>query len=321
MNNRLLAFFEEQPSAFLSGEMLSERLQVTRTAVWKHIQELKKMGYRFESVPRRGYRLIGKPDMISASHIVREAQGLSIFRKLMLHKELDSTQSEAHRLAAAGESHGTLIITECQTSGRGRHGKSWYSPAGKGVWMSLLLEPTMPIAFASQMTLLTAVSLCRTVRKNYQTDVGIKWPNDLLIGNKKISGILVESVGEDERVQYMVIGVGIDCNLLPEDYPAELADKATSLFIETGELVDRSAIIAAFLREFDELYKLYIEFGFAPIRILWESLSLTLGQAVKLKSGQGDIEGIAEAMDEMGALIIRLENGEIQRVYSVEITP
>jgi len=187
--------------------------------------------------------------------------------------------------------------------------------------MSLLLRPSLSLAFAPQMTLLTAVALCRTIRKSLNAEVGIKWPNDLLINGKKISGILVESVGEDERVRYMVIGVGIDCNLDHDDYSAELAGKATSLFLETGEPVDRSSLIAAFVAEFDELYRLYMENGFAPIRTLWESLSVTLGQRISLIIGDRQITGIAEGMDEIGALLIRKDNGEIERVYSGEMQP
>lgn len=318
MNEQLIRYFEERPGVFLSGELLSQRLQCSRTAVWKHIRELRRQGYRFESVPRKGYRLIDQPDKLSAAAIIGNCTALNILGKLHLHESLDSTQSEAHRLAAAGAAHGTLIVTESQTAGRGRHGRNWFSPSGKGIWMSLLLRPQMSLAFAPQMTLLTAVALCRTARKRLNADVGIKWPNDLLIGGKKISGILVESAGEDERVRYMAVGVGIDCNLTADDYPPELNGKATSLLLETGSRVDRSAFISAFLQEFDDMYGLYTGHGFAPIRTLWESLSVSLAKPIKVKIGERLVEGTAESMDEMGALLVRRQDGETEKIYSGE---
>lgn len=321
MKEQIIAYFRESPNSFISGQELSDRLGCTRTAVWKHIQELRSQGYRFESVPRRGYRLAIEPDKLSAARVLAACGPLDIVTELKLHDTLDSTQSEAHRLAAGGAPHGTLVIADSQSAGRGRHGRAWYSPAGQGVWMSLLVRPALPLLFAPQMTLVTVVALCRTVRQKLQLDAGIKWPNDLLVHGRKFSGILVDSTGEDELVRYMVIGVGIDCNLTGEDYPPELTDKATSLFIETGRRLDRTQLIADFLAEFDALYNVYMSSGFGVIRSLWESLSITLGQQVSIRQGETRIEGIAEAMDEAGALLVRRADGTLSRVYSGETGP
>lgn len=319
MKQRILDHFAQHQDRYLSGEELSERLQCSRTAIWKHIQELKKRGYQFESSPRKGYRLIHRPDRFDPKHIMAELEGIDLYRDLTVHERLDSTQSEAHRLAAALAPHGTLIIAEEQTAGRGRQGKAWHSPAGKGIWLSLLIRPDLPIAAAPQLTLLTAVALCRTIRHSVHLPIGIKWPNDLLIDSKKVSGILVESVGEDEQVRYAAIGVGIDCNLTQDDYPQELLPVATSLSIESGRSVNRTALLIAFLKEFAALYKLYLDAGFPPIQTLWETLSTTLGKQVRLKQGDTRIEGIAEALDESGALLVRQEDGSLERIYSGEI--
>ncbi len=318
MNELIIQHFISNPEKYISGEQLSQTLQCSRTAVWKHIQELKKLGYRFESSPRKGYKLILKPELLRAAELISECYSSTLGRHIHLYDKLESTQIEAHRLVANGSGHGVLVIAEKQTSGRGRMGRPWHSPAGLGIWMSLVITPQISLTFAPQITLLTAVALCRTIRKAVQVDVGIKWPNDLLIGNKKISGILVESSGEDERIRYMVIGVGISCNLQVEDYPPELREKVTSLYIESGKIVDRTKLIAAFLHQFEELYNLYLEEGFAPIRTLWESLTVSLHQPITITNSQGRMEGTMIGIDDMGALIVRRADGSEVHVYSGE---
>jgi BirA family biotin operon repressor/biotin-[acetyl-CoA-carboxylase] ligase len=318
MNDSILQHFKDQPEQFISGEQLSRKLNCSRTAVWKHIQELKKRGYHFESAPRKGYKLTHKPAFLQAAELITACSPSKFGRNIHLYYSIGSTQSEAHRLVSKGAGHGTLVIAETQTSGRGRLGRIWHSPPGLGVWMSLVIEPQLSLPFAPQITLLTAVALCRTIRRNYPLDIGIKWPNDLLIGSKKVSGILVESSGEDERVRYMVIGVGIGCNLQTGDYPLELQDKATSLLIETGTRIDRTQLISNFLQQFEELYELYLEQGFAPIRALWESLAVSIHKPIRILSGGNWKEGIAEGIDDMGALIIRQLDGKAIHVYSGE---
>ncbi len=318
MNDLIIQHFASKPEQYISGEQLSQSLQCSRTAVWKHIQELRKLGYRFESSPRKGYKLIQKPEVLRAVELIPACNSSSLGHHIHLYDQLESTQTEAHRLVSTGAGHGTLVVAEQQTSGRGRMGRSWHSPAGLGIWMSLIVTPQITLTFAPQITLLTAVALCRTIRKVVQVDVGIKWPNDLLIGNKKISGILVESSGEDERIRYMVIGVGISCNLRTEDYPLELRDKATSLYIESGKVVDRTKLIAAFLHQFEELYDLYLEQGFAPIRTLWESLTVSLHKPITLTNSQGRIEGKMLGIDDMGALIVQQLDGSEVHIYSGE---
>src|SRR5690554_5100928 len=178
MNDLIVQYFLDRPDQFVSGEQLSQSLNCSRTAVWKHIQELKKTGYRFESIPRKGYKLIQKPSLFNAPELIAACSTSQLARHIHLFDELESTQTEAHRLVANGSGHGTLVIAERQTSGRGRMGRPWHSPAGLGIWMSLVITPQLTLPFASQITLLTAVALCRTIRKSYSVDIGIKWPND-----------------------------------------------------------------------------------------------------------------------------------------------
>jgi BirA family biotin operon repressor/biotin-[acetyl-CoA-carboxylase] ligase len=319
LNERILAIFEQHKGEFVSGEQLSEQLQCSRTAIWKHITALREAGYEFEAVSRKGYRLISQPDRLSAVKIMTSLQTRVMGRSLKLYDEVDSTQIVAQRLAEEGAGEGTLVIAEQQNAGRGRMGKPWHSPKGKGIWMSLVLRPTIPIHFTPQLTLLTAVAVCRAIRKVTALPVAIKWPNDLLIEKRKICGILLESTAEDERLRYVIAGIGISVNLEEDDYPEHLKTIATSLRLASGHKVDRIQIIKHVWEEFEALYDLYQEKGFEPIRTAWEALTMSLGSTVRANTPKGPIEGTALSIDEMGALVVKLADGEIVKLYSAEI--
>ncbi|MBW7460450.1 biotin--[acetyl-CoA-carboxylase] ligase, partial [Paenibacillus sepulcri] len=250
MDNRIIELLEQQEGRYLSGEVLSQDLNISRTAVWKHIKKLEAMGYQIEASRRLGYRLLGKPSKLTMPELLDKLRGTSFVPSIKLLDSVDSTQNVAQRLAEEGAPEGTLVIAEQQTSGRGRMGRNWVSPSGKGVWMSMVLRPGIPLQFAPQLTLLAAVALCRALKSIAPLDIGIKWPNDLLIGGKKISGILLESTAEDERLRYVVAGIGISVNLEEADYPQELLEIATSLRIVLGRPVERSEVIAAFIVQF-----------------------------------------------------------------------
>lgn len=319
MSDRLLRFFEERPGQYLSGEEISRSLEVSRTAVWKEIEKLREKGYRFEAVPRKGYRLLDKPERMNPITISQKLQTKVMGRSVHVFDEVDSTMTKAQELVASGSPEGTLVLAEQQNAGKGRMGRKWHSPPGKGIWMSLILKPRIPLHFTPQLTLLTAVALCRAIRRTVHVEVGIKWPNDLLIQGRKISGILLESGAEDERIQYIVAGVGISVNLVAEDYPEELKKIATSLAIEAGHLVDREALLTNFLQDFEELYDLFHEQGFAPIRILWEANSVSLHKLITVTTPNGRLTGTAESIDDMGALCVRTETGELIKVYSGDV--
>lgn len=319
MEQQLLDFFAERPGVYLSGEQLSERLGCSRTAVWKHIKALREQGYSFDAVPRKGYRLIGVPDRYNAAELLGSLSTKTMGRTIKLYDSVESTQTVAHKLAEQGAVEGTLVLAERQTAGRGRMGRSWHSPKGKGVWMSLILRPQIPLHFTPQLTLLVAVALCRTIRQIEPLPVAIKWPNDLLIDGKKISGILLESSAEDERLHYVIAGVGVSVNLQADDYPEELRGIAASLRMASGKEWSRSGLIRMFLAQFETLYGLYNAEGFEPIRVAWEALAVSLGKPIRARTPKGDVEGTAESIDEMGALLVRLADGTVTKLYSAEI--
>lgn len=319
MNERLLEFFDQHADQFLSGEQISQELNISRTAVWKHIQNLRRLGYEFEAVPRRGYRLIYRPELLEADKLMSQLSTSLIGNSVHVFDSVDSTQNMALQLVQQGCQEGTVVIAEEQTSGRGRMGKSWFSPKGKGIWMSIVLKPQIPLKQTAQLTLLTAVALCRTLNELLHLEVGIKWPNDLLIQGKKISGILLESSGEDDRLNYVIAGIGISANMSREDFPEALTDVATSLRLESGQLIDRSLLICRFLEQLEKLYLLYLQQGFSPIRTLWEALTITLNRKIKVHTREGLMEGTALSIDDAGALTVKTDNGETMKLYSGDI--
>jgi BirA family biotin operon repressor/biotin-[acetyl-CoA-carboxylase] ligase len=319
MNEKILSMFEQKPQQFISGEQLSKHLNCSRTAIWKHIRNLRLQGYDFEAIPKKGYRLIAVPSVMRVTSILSMLETQVMGQKITYAAELDSTQIRAHEMVSQGAVEGTIIIAEQQTQGRGTMGKKWFSPPGKGIWFSMILKPRIPLQFISQLTLLVSVALCRTIKKMLQVDIGIKWPNDLLIQGKKVSGILLESSGEDERLRYVVAGIGISANLLKKDFPPELRSKATSLRIAAGQEMNREELLCGYLLEFEKLYQLYNEQGFAPIRTLWEALSVSLNCPIEVQTSQGRVEGVAHGLDEMGALVITLEDGSTEKIYSGDV--
>lgn len=319
MIDQILHTFATHPGEYISGGMLSEKLNCSRTAIWKHIETLRKQGYTIEAVPSRGYRLLQQPEVMDVAHIEASLRTEVFGRHIIYEREVDSTQNLAHMHVRQGAEEGTIILTDEQTEGRGTRGKSWHSPSGKGIWFSMILKPNMPAQYISQLTLLTAVALCRTISQSLAIHIGVKWPNDLLVDGKKVSGILLESSSEDDRLRYVIAGVGISANLEVDDFPPELRDKATSLLILGEKRIDRERLLCDFLLEFEKLYELYTTSGFTPIKTLWEALSVTLNRQVTVQSVRGLISGLAVGLDDSGALLVEEDGGHILKIYSGDV--
>ena len=315
----MLRILLESPDGFVSGEEMSRRLSISRTAVWKQINKLRTLGYEFEAVPNKGYRILMKPDTLDKLTLTNALNTVVMGSNLEILKSTVSTQEEARQRAELGATEGTVIIAEEQTGGKGRLGRKWFSPYGKGIWMSLVLRPKQPLEFTSQLTLLTGVAVCRAIRKTTGLDVGIKWPNDILMNQRKVCGILLESTVEDKVVRYCIAGIGISVNVDSEEYPEDLRAIATSLKTESGGAVDRTVLIAAVLDEFETLYQLYGQEGFLAIAALWEALSVTINREVVFNTPQGLSEGIAVGLDPSGALLVDIGMGRIVPVISGDV--
>lgn len=314
---RVLAALAGAGEACVSGEAISAALGLSRAAVWKHVEALRGHGYRIDSVPARGYRLREIPDRLTALELRPFLSTRALGRVLDCHAELPSTSDRAKALADAGAPHGAVVIAERQTAGRGRRGRTWASPPGRNVHLSAVLRPALPLHRAPELTLVASVALCEAVR-GAGVAAGIKWPNDLLAGGRKLCGILTEMAAEPERVEWVVLGVGVNVNAAAEDLPPELREAATSLAIERGAPVPRAAFVAGALGLLETWLDRHQAGGFDGIRDAWRRLSDTLGREVRVEVDGRVVEGVAEDIDEQGGLLVRA-GGRLERISSGDV--
>ncbi len=325
MKEKILKMLKESSPAYISGEEMAGKLQTSRTSVWKNIKLLQKSGYSVQGSSRRGYRLVETPDLLYPAEI---SEGLltEIVAKSpeVIHHfmQVDSTNNCLKLLAEEGAPEGTVVVAEEQTAGKGRLGRSWSSPRGKGIVFSVLLRPPKPLEEISIFTLLTAVAVTRAVRKKLPgIDAGIKWPNDILVKGRKICGILTELKAEADRLHYLVVGIGLNFNHTSDDFPTELKKSATSIFLENdGRHTDRKETTREILREMDSMYREYLTMGAEGILEQWKDLNITLGRKITIKSLRESFAGSALDVDKYGALIVAGPGGERKRFVTGEIT-
>src|SRR5471030_3146594 len=230
----------------VSGAQLAEQLKISRAAVWARIDELRQAGYEIEAGPHFGYRLVSSPDALHADDLLaRLGETKVVGRDIRVFEETTSTNDVIEKLARDGVKEGVVVFAESQTKGRGRLGRKWISPAHKGLWFSILLRPDLRPQETTQLTVAAATALRRAIESETNLKPEIKWPNDILIGGKKIAGILTELSAEVDRVKHIILGIGVDVNLDANEFPAELRKTATSLKIEAGEMISRAELAVA----------------------------------------------------------------------------
>jgi len=319
IRKKLLDAFTNAADTFLSGQHLAELIGCSRTAVWKHIEELRKEGFELEAVRNKGYRIVKTPERITADEIRLGLTTNFIGKNIHYEESVESTQKIAHRLSNEDEPEGTIIIAEEQRSGKGRMDRTWHSPKYTGIWMSLIIRPNIPLTKAPQLTLLTAVAIVQAMEEETGLQPEIKWPNDVLLNGKKVTGILTELQAEADRIHSIIIGIGINVNQKKEDFPSELQEKASSLFIEKGEVISRAGLIKSFFKHFEKLYLLYLDQGFFPIKLLWEGYAVSIGKILKARTLTNVIEGKALGITDEGVLKLEDETGFVHHIYSADI--
>jgi BirA family biotin operon repressor/biotin-[acetyl-CoA-carboxylase] ligase len=320
LKKEILTLLKKKHEDFVSGQDISDKFGVTRTAIWKYINQLKEEGYEIESISKKGYHLTSSPDILTLEELETYLTTSTIGRTMHHFNSIESTNSKAKQLADLGESHGTLVISEEQTKGRGRLGRSWVSPKYKGIWMSIILRPDLNPIDAVKLTQTAAAAVVMSA-KDLGIETYVKWPNDIVINHKKVCGILTEMNAELTRINYVVVGIGINVNIDEAEFCDEIKDIATSLKIQTKQTVNRQKLTAGILNNFENLYNKFInnnDFK-SSIDICRENSAL-IGNEIMVIGREKNIPAKALDIDEEGRLLVQYEDGKEEKLISGEVS-
>lgn len=319
MKDKILQLLKENEKNFISGQLISEKLGVSRTAIWKYINTLKEEGYHIESISKRGYKLLSSPDLLTFEEISNCLNTKYIGRNIMYFQTIESTNNKAKELANKSD-NGTVIISEEQTLGRGRLGRIWTSPKYKGIWMSIILKPDVDPQGVTMVTQIGAAAVVKTL-SSMGIQTYIKWPNDIVLNGKKICGILTEMSGELNKVNYVVMGIGINVNIDKEEFPEELKSVATSLRSEIGNTVCRKELVTNLLNNFEVLYDEFIHKNSIESSIkICRNNSILIGKEVKIIKRNEEYFGKAINLSNTGELIVQYPDGSIEEIVSGEVS-
>jgi len=317
MKNKVLALLKEQ-SEYISGEDISNKLGITRAGVWKNINKLKQEGYHIEASTKKGYHLINTPDILTPEELSSIIHTEILGKKICYYEEVDSTNEVAKGLARAGSKEGTVVIADKQLVGKGRLGKIWDSPSGTGIWMSIILKPNIMPAQASQLTLLAGLNMCEAIQRVTGLDCKIKWPNDIVVQGKKVCGILTEMSAEIDRINYIILGIGVNVNT--KSFGGELSH-ATSLSVASGKNYVRRYIVKEFLQLFETDYMRYKDKKSIDIFLeRYRASCITLHNDVKIITAEREYKAYVKDIAQDGSLIVIDEEGAEKSILSGEIS-
>jgi len=316
LDDKILNCFKKNEEGYISGEEMSRELGISRAAVWKHIENLREEGYGIEAFPHLGYKLISIPDRLTEAELGWRLKTDIIAKKIYSYKETASTNDAAHDIAMAGEKEGAIVIAESQTAGRGRMGRKWTSPKSKGAYFSVILRPDILPKEVPCITLFSALSVAKTIREMLNLAAFIKWPNDVLINNQKICGILTEMNAETDKINFVIIGIGININTKKEELPKG----ATSIMEASGKELSRVEVVRGIFKNLDKYYKLFNSGHISGIIKEYKEFSNFLGTRVQVTYHDTKIEGYAADVDEDGALILRMDSGLNERILAGDVS-
>nr|WP_296033506.1 biotin--[acetyl-CoA-carboxylase] ligase [uncultured Dorea sp.] len=318
MKSEILRLLKES-NTYISGQQLCEQFQVSRTAVWKVIDQLKKEGYQIEAVRNKGYRLIDSPDVMSKAEIESLMDTKWAGSNVVYYDEIDSTNNRAKEAGDNKAPHGTLFVADMQVAGKGRRGRVWQSPAGSSIYMTILLYPEISPLKAPQLTLVMAIAVAEGIKEVTGLDTKIKWPNDIVVNGRKICGILTEMSTEIDYINHVVIGAGINVN--QDDFPEDIRKTASSLKMELGKQVKRSELIAAIMKSFEKDYEIFVKTeDLSGLQELYNSMLVNLDRDVKVLEPGNEYEAHALGINKTGELIVRTAEGEEKEIYAGEVS-
>jgi BirA family biotin operon repressor/biotin-[acetyl-CoA-carboxylase] ligase len=303
---------------YYSGAKISAELGISRAAVWKKVNGLRKKGFIIEAAPSKGYRLISFPDL--SEEYIRSAVKGDFWKEIFVYDRVNSSNELAMFLAAKDDLLTSIvIIADFQEKGKGRLGRTWISPPGRNIYMSIAFKPRLDTKDATMLTLLTSVACAHAIKKISGLQVSIKWPNDLILSGKKLGGILTEIRADIDKVNLAVIGIGINVNMGKGDFTEEIRSIATSIKEESGKCCSRNELVIEILRQIEHFYGMLIALGKYPLLKEWKILSSTLGKSVKVVIGDETLIGLAEDIDDNGMLILELASGLRRRISAGDI--
>lgn len=320
MKTEILKLLRES-DGYVSGQKLCEEFGVSRTAVWKVINQLKEEGYHVEAVKNRGYRIVDIPDVMSEEELKSLLTGKTRWagQEIYYYPDTDSTNIRAKEMGEKGAPHGTLVVAGQQSKGRGRRGRGWESPPGCSIYMSILLRPEFLPSKAPMLTLIMAYSVAKALRACTGMEVKIKWPNDIVLNGKKLVGILTEMSTEIDYINHVVIGVGVNVNMA--SFSEEIAKTATSLRIETGEIIKRGALIVEMMKHFEQNYEMYLKTeDLSGIREAYNGLLVNCGKEVRILGAREPYQAVALGINDSGELLVRKQDGSQEAVYAGEVS-
>ncbi|PLX74716.1 MAG: biotin--[acetyl-CoA-carboxylase] ligase [Desulfuromonas sp.] len=315
----ILRLFQQADDGFVSGALISRELGVSRSAVWKQIEGLRHLGYSIQAVPSRGYRLVDSPDILMAEELHAGLDTERIGRKILCREAVDSTNRWAYALGEQGGEDGTVVIADRQDAGKGRMGRSWESPSGVNLYLSVLLRPSILPWDAPQLTFLSAVAVCRAIAETCGMMARVKWPNDILLNGRKVAGLLNEMSSETDRIRFVVLGIGVNLNMSAEQFPADLRYPATSVLLETGKAVPRAEFVRMLLRHLDQLYLTYLEHGSGSVMAAWAELSDLVGRHVEVDCQSKIVAGRVVGFGEDGALLLECADGRREPILAGDV--
>jgi len=304
---KVLQFLKAHHSEYLSGEDLSEVLKISRVAVWKHIKKIQSLGYEIESKQNLGYRLTKITDLMLPWEITDGLKTKSIGRKIYYFDKIDSTQSFASTIAGNKADDGAIIISETQDSGKGRLGRAWVSPRG-GIWLSVILHPRFDVAKITLVPLVASIALSAAIQKTLGVKTELKWPNDVTLRGKKIAGMIIDASIESSNIESLVLGVGINFRVDPEEIEKKIKKKenfyGVATLVSQSDKTKPAKLVQAFLEEFEKTLNLLNDGKISKVIKDWTANSSTIGKTVTLSTSNGKITGKAVKLDTDGGLII-----------------
>lgn len=300
---------------YVSGDHMAEILGISRTAIWKYMKNLHKEGYNIDSAKGKGYKLLNTPDRLLPWEIKRFTDSSIIGKEIIYKDKVDSTNTYAFNLALSGKPEGTCFVAESQRAGKGRLGRVWLSPQGKNIYISVILRPSCLPSKVYPITFLSCLAVYDTIIKVASITPSLKWPNDVLINKKKICGTLLEISAETDAIKFVIAGIGFNVNMGINDLDDDIKDKATSLFLETNKVFNRSYVCGILLNNLEKYYKIFINMGGEEICRLWEIKANLLGRYMEVNQMGEIFRGISEGIDSSGALLLNID-GKTTRIIA-----